>query len=103
MNSASSNNTSSEPKKGISGTHLAGTCAGLAVGCGFSFVISWIIAFLLSAVLAPLFGNPEGGNTVIGVLLAALTCVSSLIIGGGISFLVGKIFPIFKKKGGISQ
>ncbi len=98
MNSAPSDNTSNDPKKGITGTHLAGTCAGLAVGCGFSFIISWIIAFLVSAVLAPLFGNPDGGNTAVGVLLAGLTCVSSLVIGGGISFLVGKIFPIFRKK-----
>jgi hypothetical protein len=98
MNTAPSDSTSNEPKKGISGTHVAGTCAGLAVGCGLSFVISWVIAFLLSAVLAPLFGNPEGGNTAMGVLLAGLTCVSSLIIGGGISYLVGKLFPIFRKK-----
>ena len=98
MNSAPSEGISNASKKGISGTHVAGTCAGLTVGCGLSFVISWVIAFLLSAALAPLFGNPEGGNTAIGVLLAALTCGSSLIIGGGISFLVGKIFPIFRKK-----
>ncbi len=98
MNSSTSDSTSNEPKKGLSGTHVAGTCAGLALGCGLSFVISWVIAFLLSAVLTPLFGNPDGGNTAMGVLLAGLTCVSSLAIGGGISFLVGRLFPIFKKK-----
>jgi hypothetical protein len=31
-------------------------------------------------------------------LISGLTCVGSLVIGTGLSFLVGRIFPIFKKK-----
>jgi hypothetical protein len=72
----------------------------MALGCGISFITTWVIALILSAVLVPLFGNGLGQNTPVGTLVAALTCAGSLILGAGLSFLTGRLFPIFKKKAG---
>ena len=100
MASTSSNSTPEPGKRGFDVSRLAGSCAGQSLGCGLTFITSWVIALILSAVLAPLFGQSQGGNTPVGLLLAALTCGGSLIMGAGLSFLTGRLFPIFKKKGG---
>jgi len=100
MNSASDHTSQSIFKAGFNSSRLPGCCAGQALGCGVSFVVSWVIALILSALLAPVFGQSQGGNTFVGIILAALTFGCSLIIGGGLSFLTGRLFPIFKKKGG---
>jgi hypothetical protein len=34
------------------------------------------------------------------VMVSGLTCGSSLIIGACLSFLTGRLFPVFKKKKG---
>ena len=95
-NTASQDST----KKNFNVPRPIGCCAGQALGCGFSFLASWIVVWLLSALLTPYFGQSQGGNTIIGVLLAGLTCGGSLIMGAGLSFLTGRLFPIFKKKAG---
>ena len=82
----------------VPGKNYLGCCAGSALGCGLSFLLSWILAMILSAVLAPIFGKSGGGNSTIGILVSGLTCGASLLIGGGLSFLTGRLFPIFKKK-----
>ncbi len=82
----------------VPGKNYLGCCAGSALGCGLSFLISWILAMVLSALLAPIFGRSGGGNSATGILVSGLTCGASLLIGAGISFLMGRLFPIFKKK-----
>ena len=99
MNSASDNTPQYSTKKYLNVPPPIGCCAGQAVGCGFSFLASWVVAWLLATLLTPLFGISQGGNTAVGTLLAALTCGGSLILGAGLSFLTGRLFPIFKKKG----
>ncbi len=71
-----------------------------SLGCGFSFLASWAVAGVLSALLAPLFGQSQGGNTAVGTLLSGLTCGGSLLMGAALSFLTGRLFPIFGKKAG---
>jgi hypothetical protein len=83
-------------KKEFNGSHLASCCVGQTVGCGFSFMAVWIIAFIISVLLTPLFGQYEG-DTAAGMLLSLLSCGSSVILGAVLSFLVGRFFPIFKK------
>jgi hypothetical protein len=77
-----------------------GCCTGQALGCGFSFLASWAVAWLFSALLTPAFGQAQGGNTPVGVLLSGFTCCGSLVMGAVLSFLTGRLFPIFKKKAG---
>ncbi len=98
MDTTSNENSPNTINKDSDLPRLAGCCTGQALGCGISFIISWVVALLISALLAPVFGKAGGGNTTVGVLISGLTCVGSLIIGTGLSFLVGRIFPIFKKK-----
>jgi hypothetical protein len=100
MSSASVNNSQNSTKKNFKVPHSVGCCAGQTLGCGFSFLASWVVAWVLSALLTPLFGQSQGGNTSVGVLLAGLTCGGSLIMGAVLSFLTGRMFPIFKKKAG---
>ena len=88
------------PTKKFNKSHPVAGCAGHALGCGCSFVACWVAAWVLSAFLAPLFGQTSGGNTIIGMLLAALTCGGSLVVGAVLSFLVGRVFPILKNKAG---
>lgn len=85
-------------KKGFDSSRLPGCCAGQALGCGISFIVSWVIALVLSTVLTPLFGQYQGGNTTAGVLLSGISCGGSLILGSGLAFLTGRLFPIFQKK-----
>jgi hypothetical protein len=98
MDTTSNGNSPNTTNKDIDLPRLAGCCSGQALGCGFSFLISWVVALIVSSLLAPVFGKAGGGNTIVGILISALTCVGSLVIGTGLSFLVGRIFPIFKKK-----
>ena len=98
MDSASSNNSLRSLTKDFDGSRLAGCCTGQSLGCVFSFISCWVIALLISAVLTPFFGQSQGGNTAVGMLLSGLTCGGSLILGAGLSFLTGRLFPVFKKK-----
>ena len=98
MNSTSDSNLKNSTNKYFNVPPPIGCCAGQAMGCGFSFLASWIVAWLLSTLLTPLFGISQGGNSAVGMLLAALTCGGSLIMGTVLSFLTGRLFPIFKKK-----
>ena len=100
MTFTSNTASQSSAKKKFSVPRPIGCCAGQALGCGFSFLASWAVAGILSALLTPLFGQSQGGNTAAGVLLAGLTCGGSLIMATGLSFLSGRLFPIFKKKEG---
>jgi len=100
MSSASAGNSQNPTIKNFNIPRPIGCCAGQALGCGFSFIASWAVAGILSALLTPLFGGSQGGNTGAGVLLAGLTCGGSLIMGAVLSFLTGRLFPIFKKKAG---
>jgi hypothetical protein len=100
MNSTSADNSQNSTKKNFNIPRSIGCCAGQALGCGFSFLASWVVAGVLSALLTPLFGGSQGGNTGAGVLLAGLTCGGSLFMGAVLSFLTGRLFPIFKKKAG---
>jgi hypothetical protein len=99
MNSTSASNAQASTTKGSNVPQLIGCCTGQALGCGFSFLASWAAAWILSVLLAPLFGQYQGEDTTVGVLLSGLTCVGSLILGAGFSFLTGRLFPVFKKKG----
>jgi hypothetical protein len=98
MNSATDDRSQGKLKEGFNSSRLPGCCAGQALGCGISFIVSWGIALLLSALVTPLFGHPGGNNTTAGLLLTGLTFAGSLILGGGLSFLTGRLFPIFTKK-----
>ena len=100
MSSMSANTSQNSTKKNFNIPRPIGCCAGQALGCGLSFLASWVVAGVLSALLTPLFGQSQGGNTGIGVLLAGLTCGGSLMMGAVLSFLTGRLFPIFKKKAG---
>jgi len=100
MRSTSAGNSQNPTKKNFNIARPIGCCAGQALGCGFSFLTSWVVAWLLSALLTPLFGASQEGNTGAGVLLAGLTCGGSLIIGAVLSFLTGRFFPVFGKKAG---
>jgi len=100
MSSTSADNSQSSSKKNFNLPPPIGCCAGQALGCGLSFLATWVVAGFLSAILTPLFGQSQGGNTPVGVLLAGLTCGGSLIMGAVLSFLTGRLFPIFKKKAG---
>ena len=100
MSSASATNSQDSTKKNFNVPHPIGCCAGQALGCGFSFLATWVVAGVLSVLLAPLFGQSQGGNTSVGVLLAGLTCGGSLIMGAILSFLTGRFFPVFGKKAG---
>ena len=100
MNSSSAYNSQNSIKKNFNVPHSIGCCAGQALGCGFSFLTSWVVAAIFSALLTPLFGGSQGGNTGAGVLLAGLTCGGSLIMGAVLSFLTGRFFPVFGKKAG---
>ena len=102
MSSTSADISQNSTKKSFNIPRQIGCCAGQALGCGFSFLASWVVAGVLSALLTPLFGQSQGGNTGVGVLLAGLTCGGSLMMGAVLSFLTGRLFPIFKKKGGIT-
>jgi len=98
MDHASGDRSQSNLKKGFDSSRLPGCCAGQALGCGISFIVSWVIVLLVSALLTPLFGQSQGGNTSVGVLLSGLSCGGSLLLGAGLSFLTGRLFPIFKKE-----
>ena len=100
MSTTNADNSQNSTKKNFNVPHSIGCCAGQALGCGFSFLATWAVAGVLSALLAPLFGQSQGGNTGAGVLLAGLTCGGSLIMGAALSFLTGRLFPIFTKKAG---
>lgn len=100
MNSASPSNSQNTTTKNFNILRPIGCCTGQALGCGFSFLASWVVAWLFSALLTPLFGQSQGDNTTAGVLLSGLTCCGSLMMGAGLSFLTGRLFPIFKKKAG---
>lgn len=76
-----------------------GCCAGQALGCSVSFLSTWLVALLLSALLGPVFGSNMGENTLAGVFIAIANFVGSLVIAGAISFLAGRIFPVLKRKG----
>ncbi len=98
MSSTSAGNSQNYTKKNFNVPRSIGCCTGQALGCGISFLTSWVVAWFLSALLTPLFGGSQGGNTGAGVLLAGLTCGGSLIMGAVLSFLTGRLFPIFGKK-----
>jgi hypothetical protein len=100
MNSENTSNSPNPPKNNSALLRPVGCCAGQTLGCGFSFLVSWVAAWILSALLTPLFGQSQGGNTGVGVMLSGLTCCGSLVMGAGLSFLTGRLFPIFKKKAG---
>jgi len=100
MRSTSAGNSQNSTKKNFNIPRPIGCCAGQALGCGFSFLATWVVAGLLSVLLTPLFGGSQGGNTGAGVLLAGLTCGGSLIMGAVLSFLTGRLFPVFGKKAG---
>ncbi|MCJ7434871.1 MAG: hypothetical protein MUO77_15420 [Anaerolineales bacterium] len=93
-------NSQSPTKKNFNIPRPIGCCAGQTLGCGLSFLATWVVAGVLSALLTPLFGQSQGGNTAVGVLLSGLTCGGSLMMGAALSFLTGRLFPIFKKKVG---
>lgn len=95
MNTDSSQNSI---KDNFNPTRSIGCCAGQALGCGFAFLISWIVAGAISAFVTPLFGQYQGGNTGAGVLLAGFTCFGSLLMSTVFSFLIGRLFPVFGKK-----
>ncbi len=80
-----------------------GCCAGQTLGCGCSFLASWVMALILSVLLSPLFGENGGGNTAAGTLVSMLTCGGSLILGAVLSFLAGRAFPVLKKSGSEDQ
>lgn len=75
--------------------HVAGCCGGQFLGCGFSFIASWVIALGLSWMATAVFGRSQG----IDVLIAGLTCAVSLLLGLIFSFLTGRLFPVIGKKG----
>jgi hypothetical protein len=100
MSSASATTSQDPTKKNFNVPHPIGCCAGQALGCGCSFLASWVVAGVLSVLLAPLFGASQGGNTGAGVVLAGLTCGGSLMMGAVLSFLTGRFFPVFGKKAG---
>ena len=100
MSSMSANTSQNSTKKNFNIPRPIGCCAGQALGCGLSFLASWVVAGVLSALLTPLFGQSQGGNTGVGVLLAGLTCGGSLMMGAVLSFLIGRFFPVFGKKAG---
>jgi hypothetical protein len=100
MSSTSVDTSQNSTKKNFNLPRPIGCCAGQALGCGLSFLVSWVIAGVLSALLTPLFGQSQGGNTEVGVLLSALTCGGSLLMGTMLSFLTGRFFPVFGKKAG---
>ena len=97
MNSPNADNSQNSAKKDANLLRPIGCCTGQALGCGFSFLASWLVAWLLSALLAPFFGQIQGDNTTVGVLLSGLTCCGSLVMGAVFSFLTGRLFPVFKK------
>ena len=99
MSSASANTTQNSTKKNFDIPRPVGCCIGQALGCGFSFLASWAVAGISSVLLTPLFGQSQGGNTTTGVIMAGLTFGGSLIMGAVFSFMSGRLFPIFKKKG----
>ncbi len=99
MNSPSViNKPQNSTEKNFNVSHSIGCCVGQSLGCGFSFLASWVAAWILSAILAPYFDQGQAGNTTAGVLLAGFNCVGSLIMGAALSFLTGRLFPIFKKR-----
>jgi hypothetical protein len=92
--------SSNSSKKVFDRSRVPGCCAGQALGCGLSFLVSWVLALIISAILTPLFGNTHGDNSFTGLLLTSLTCGGSMLIAALLSFLAGRLFPIFKKKVG---
>ncbi len=100
MSHPSAEHLQASPPSGPKIPRPVGCCAGQAAGCGCSFLASWIMALILSVLLAPLFGQYDGGNTAAGTLLSALTCGGSLIMGAVLSFLTGRAFPVLKKGAG---
>jgi hypothetical protein len=88
---------SSKPRFDV--TRLPGCCAGQALGCGLTFLVSWGLALLSSAFLTPLFGNSRGDNSLTGLLITSLTCGGSILISAVLSFLAGRLFPVLRRKG----
>lgn len=98
MDSRMVNSSQNSSKNNFDFPRSIGCCAGQSLGCGFTFLLSWLVAWLLSTILVPLIGQSQGGRSLAGLLITGLTCGTSLLIGAGISFLIGRIFPVFKKK-----
>lgn len=76
---------------------MLGCCAGQSLGCGFAFLLSWLAAWLASSLLTPYFGVPGSTNTMVGILIALIAGLGSLLISGIFAFFTGRIFPIFQK------
>ena len=100
MNSIDPAHSQQAPNRKNKARPLAGCCAGQTLGCGFSFLAGWLMAACLSALLLPLFGQSPAGNSAMNVVLSGLTCGGSLIMGGVLSFLAGRFFPVFQKRAG---
>ena len=90
------NSNPPRPLGNISLPHAAGCCAGQAAGCGCSFLGGWILSLVLSALVNTLLGPSQFG----GLLVLAITFFACLLAGGMVSFLVGRLLPVFKKKAG---
>jgi hypothetical protein len=97
MNSSKPGKSQDPEKKILDIRNLLGSCTGSAIGCGLAFLSSSVVGWLIALLLAPAFGAAGGGNTAVGVLLAALKCGGSLILAAVLSFLAGRLFPSFQK------
>ncbi len=100
MNSTIPNPPKNNPKRWLNIPRPLGCCTGQALGCGCSFIASWVFALLLSALLPTLFASSTGTDPLAGILLPGFICGSSLVMAAVFSFLTGRIFPVFQRKGG---
>ena len=60
MNFTSDTASQNSTKKNFNVPRPIGCCAGQVLGCGFSFLASWVVAWLLSALLTPLLWRISG-------------------------------------------
>lgn len=70
------------------------------MGCGCSFLASWVVALLISALVASVLGPTQGANPMADILLPGAIFIGSLILAAVLSFLTGRFFPVFQKKAG---
>jgi hypothetical protein len=99
MGSPTVHHSQNSPKKIFDVPRAIGCCAGQSLGCGFTFLLSWAGAWIFSSLLVPLLGQSQGGRSTVVVLITGLTCGTSLLLGAGLSYTIGRIFPVFKRKG----
>jgi hypothetical protein len=92
-NSAVSQNLT-QPNSQGKGT--MGCCPGRLLGYGGEFLVSWCMALVVPVILNPIFGDIPGLNNTLKGLFALMTFLTSLGIGFGVSFWVGRQFPVFK-------